>query len=205
MPFLAQPPGSIIERAMFANPTPMQLKPQPVTRSKPTSLIRAETESAMKKPRVWPRWMICGLSVMLLITACAQDLHQRRAATIKTYVRAFYDHLGANRVTAAIIENEKIEAVASDIGQQILERRQQPADNEVDRDWMMLATARETAAENWLALGRYFVRTKRFEEARGTYQRVLSSYDEPRFRKYTEQAKSGLRDIDLILAPPKLR
>jgi hypothetical protein len=169
---------------------------------KPTSHTRADVHSIIKKLRVWPRGIICGLSGVLLIVGCAQDLQQRRAETIKTHVRAFYDNLAADRVTAAITENEQIEGVASVIGQEILQRRRQPADNQIDRDWMMLRTAKETAAENWLALGRYLVLTKRFEEARGTYQRILSTYNEPRYHAYAEQAKTGLRDLDLILAPP---
>lgn len=142
------------------------------------------------------------LSLLIPVTVllgCAQDPYQRRADAIKDHAAAFYNHLEHGRVSAAIIENERIEALASELGQQILQRRRQPAANEVDREWAMLTTAREAAAENWLALARYFTRTKRYEEARGTYQRILSSYSEPRFRQYRDQARLGLRDLDMIL------
>ena len=134
-----------------------------------------------------------------LLPGCASGVHQRRADTIKDHAAAFYNHLEHGRVSAAIIENERIEALAAELGQEILQRRRHPADNEVDRDWAMLTTAREAAAENWLSLARYFVRTRRFEEARGTYQRILSSYSEPAFRQYRNQAQIGLRDLDMIL------
>jgi hypothetical protein len=143
--------------------------------------------------------LLCLLVPVTLLLSCAYDPHQRRAETIKDRAAAFYSHLERGRVTAAIIENERIEALASELGQEILQRRRQPADNEVDREWAMLTTAREAAAENWLALARYFMRTKRFEEARGTYHRVLSSYNEPRFRQYRDQARIGLQDLDMIL------
>lgn len=156
----------------------------------------------MGRAGMWIARTVALASLVSMILGCAQDFQQRRAETIKTHVRAFYDDLAADRVTAAITENEQIEAVASVIGQEILQRRRQPADNQIDQDWMMLKTAKEAAAENWLALGRYLVLTRRFEEARGTYQRILSTYNEPRYHSYTEQAKTGLRDLDLILAPP---
>jgi DUF1680 family protein len=139
------------------------------------------------------------------LLSCVQDRHQQRAETIKGHTAAFYEHLQAGRVTAAIIENERIEALAAQLGQEVLERHHHPADNEVDRDWMTLTTAREAAAENWLSLARYFVRTKRFEEARGTYKRILTSYSDPVFRRYSDQAQVGLHDLEMILAPAKER
>src|SRR5919204_3327813 len=108
----------------------------------------------MKRSGLWIiGWIAAGLWLMIMLS-CAQDIQQRRATTIKQHVRAFYDDLAADRVAAAITENEQIEAVASVIGQEILQRRHQPADNQIDRDWLMLRTAKEAAAENWLALGR---------------------------------------------------
>jgi hypothetical protein len=157
------------------------------------------TPESEKKEIAMHAILLLSLLLPVMLLSCAQDPHQRRADTIKDRAAAFYSHLEHGRVTAAIIENERIEALASELGQAILQRRRQPAANEVDREWAMLTTAREAAAENWLALARYFMRTKRFEEARGTYQRILSSYNEPRFRQYRDQARIGLQDLDMIL------
>jgi hypothetical protein len=145
--------------------------------------------------------LLTMITALALLTGCAQDRHQRHAAAVKEHTAAFYDHLGAGHVTAAITENERIEALAAQLGQQILERPRHPADNQVDRDWMTLTTAREAAAENWLSLARYFVRMKRFDEARGTYQRVLTTYSDRPFRRYRDQAQLGIRDLDLIMDP----
>jgi hypothetical protein len=163
-------------------------------------MILQEGENSMRA--VLP--MMASL-VLALLPGCAQDRHQHRAEAIKSHTAAFYEHLLAGRVPSAIIENERIEALAAHLGQQVLERRRHPADNEVDRDWMMLTTARESAADNWLSLARYFVLTKRFEEARGTYQRLLKTYSDPVFRRYSDQARNGLQDLDMILDPAQSR
>jgi tetratricopeptide (TPR) repeat protein len=139
--------------------------------------------------------------VGFLVVGCAHDIHQQRADAIKEHSRAFYEYLQADRVPAAIGENERIEALAIDLGEQIRARRQQPGANRVDREWAMLKTAKSAAAENWLALAKYLTRKERYEQARRTYQRILDTYGDPLYRTYTEQAELGLRDLNILSAP----
>jgi len=139
--------------------------------------------------------------VGFLVVGCAHDIHQQRADAIKEHSRAFYEHLRADRVPAAIGENERIEALAIDLGEQIRTRRQQLGANQVDREWAMLRTAKSAAAENWLALARYLTHKERYEQARRTYQRILDTYGDPLYRSYTEQAELGLRDLNILSAP----
>jgi len=150
-----------------------------------------------------PLTVIVPLLAGLLGSGCTRDLYQQRAETMKDHVEAFYKHLRADRVSAAILENEQIEGMAAQMEEGILRRQNQLAASDIDRDWMQVKAARETAAENWLALAKYLVLKKRYDQARGTYQRVLATYAEARYRTYAEQAKAGLRDLDLILAPAK--
>ena len=122
---------------------------------------------------------------------------------MKDHVEAFYKDLKADQVSAAILENEQIEAMSRQMEEGILRRQNQLAASEIDRDWMQVKVAHETAAENWLALAKYLVIKKRYDQARGTYQRILATYTDARYRTYADQAKAGLRDLDLIIAPPK--
>lgn len=144
-----------------------------------------------------------SLLFALLLWGCAQDVYQQRAGTMKAHVRAFYEHLEADRVTAAVLENEQIEAMARDMEAGIRRRAHQPGTNQVDRDWMQAKAANETAAENWLALAKYFVLKKRYEQARGTYQRVLATYNGAAYQTYTDRARIGLQDVEMILSPSK--
>lgn len=139
----------------------------------------------------------------LLLWSCAQDVYQQRAGTMKTHVRAFYEHLEADRVNAAVLENEQIEALARDMETGIRRRAHQTATNQVDRDWLQVKAANETAAENWLALAKYFVLKRQYEQARGTYQRVLATYKSAAYQTYTDRARIGLQDLDMILSPSK--
>jgi len=143
------------------------------------------------------------LMLALLLWACAQDIYQQRASTMKTHARSFYEYLEADRVTAAVFENEQIEAMARDMEAGIRRRAHEPGANLVDRDWMQVKTANETAAENWLALAKYFVLKKQYEQARGTYQRILATYTGPAYQTYTDRAKIGLQDVEMILSPSK--
>ena len=93
--------------------------------------------------------------------------------------------------------------MARQMEESILRRPNQLAASEIDRDWMQVKVAHETAAENWLALAKYLVIKKRYDQARGTYQRILATYTDARYRTYADQAKAGLRDLDLIIAPAK--
>lgn len=137
-------------------------------------------------------------SFILLLIGCTSDPYQKRADVMKDHVEAFYSNLKANRVASAIRENEQIEAMASQSGQTIRTRLNEPAMNQVDKEGVLYKTASETAVENWLSLGRYFVIKKRYDEARATYQRILDTYTGPSFRVYREQANAGLRDVDIV-------
>jgi len=144
-----------------------------------------------------------SLILALLLWGCAQDVYQQRAGAMKTHTRAFYEHLEADRATAAVLENEQIEAMARDIEAGIRRRPHQPGTNQVDRDWMQVKAANETAAENWLSLAKYFVLKKQYDQARGTYQRVLATYNGPTYQTYADRARTGLQDLDMILSPSK--
>ncbi|HET8580060.1 MAG TPA: hypothetical protein VFL31_03600, partial [Nitrospiraceae bacterium] len=56
-----------------------------------------------------------SLMLALLLWGCTQDVYQQRTGAMKTHVRSFYEHLEADQVTAAVLENEQIEAMARDI------------------------------------------------------------------------------------------
>lgn len=141
------------------------------------------------------------LSFMFLAAGCAQDPYARRAEIIKAHTRHFYEHLQAGRVPDAVVENERIEMVATQWGKEIRQRPRLPAvnNNEVDRDWMLWKAANEAAAENWLALARYLVLTKQYASARETYRRILSTYTDSANHHYADQARKGLQDLDLII------
>lgn len=146
-----------------------------------------------------------GLLVITLTAciSCSHDVHQERAATIKDHVEAFYDHLTHDRVAAAIRENEEIEAMADRMGATIKRRVNQPGVNQVDREWTDFKTAKETAAQNWLALGQYLSIKKQYPQARATYQRVVDTYTGDAERTYRDQAQRALRDLDILSTPAK--
>ena len=146
----------------------------------------------------WPIAMI-----VTIWTGCSHDIHQERTTTIKDHVEAFYDHLTHDRVTAAIRENEEIEAMAGRMGATIKRRVNQPGINQVDREWADLKTANETAAQNWLALGQYLSIKKQYPQAHATYQRVVDTYTGDTERAYREQAQRALRDLDILSTPGK--
>ena len=134
----------------------------------------------------------------LLFANCSHDIHQTRAATVKDHVEAFYDHLTHDRVAAAVRENEAIEAMASQMGNTIKHRVNQPGTNAIDREWTDFRTANETAAQNWLALGQYLSIKKQYPQARATYQRVVDTYTDQTDRTYREQALRALHDLDIL-------
>jgi hypothetical protein len=139
------------------------------------------------------------LALLAAMTAgCTKDPFRQRTDAIKDHVKAFYDHLQAGRVGAAVVENERIEGMAAAAGADVLRRGRPVADNQVDRDWLIVKAANEAAAENWLALARYLTIKKRFSEARAAYGRVLDGYDESAYRAYTEQARRGIKDLDVL-------
>ena len=146
-----------------------------------------------------------NLSVFVLLimatVSCTHDRYQMQADRIKDHTNAFYRHLSAGRVTDAVYENERLESFTKSTEKKILYDANQFDQGEQARQWLSVKTGHETAAENWLALAHYFVKKKKYEQARGTYQRVIDSYSGNPFESYAERAKTGLRDLDLILRP----
>ena len=141
--------------------------------------------------------MIC----CLLLAGCAHDFYQERADMINGHVVAFHTYVKAERVEAAILENEEIEAMASQVAESI-RKRDQPLDSDrVDYELKLLKTAIEAALKNWLALGRHLTITKKYDQARAVYQRVIDTYTGDTERSYRERAARAKQDID-ILSPP---
>jgi hypothetical protein len=141
------------------------------------------------------------LASSLFLGACAHDTYQQRADVIKDHSEAFYTHLKANRVESAIRENEQIEAMASEMGRTVRKRASLQGTASVEREFALMKTAHEAAASNWLALGQYFAIKKQYAQARGTYQRILNTYNDPTDQPYREQAARALEDLN-ILNPP---
>lgn len=145
--------------------------------------------------------MLVGFISVTNLMGCAGNLYEQQADVIKEHVETFYDHLQARRVDQAVSENEQIEAVALRAEEHLLGRIGQMEQVEKVQEWKIIKTAKETAAENWLALGRYFTQAQQYDKARGTYQRVIETYQSPLYQTYVERAKTGLLDLELILDP----
>lgn len=141
--------------------------------------------------------------VALLMSGCAQDSYQRRADVMKDHVEAFYSHLKANRVGSAVHENEQIELMADQMADTVKKRGQMGGVTQVEREFALMKTARETSAQNWIALGQYFTLKQQPDRARTSYQRVIDTYTNPTERTYREQAARALKDLD-IASPPSL-
>lgn len=137
----------------------------------------------------------------MFLTACAHDSYQERANLIKNHTEKFYTHLKANQVEAAIRENERIEAMASEMAQTVRRRAAQQGTTQVQREFALMKTANEAAAMNWLALGQYFAVKKQYARSRATYQRILDTYPNPTDQNYREQAARAMEDLN-ILNPP---
>lgn len=149
--------------------------------------------------RVLWRSVFYTLAVCVGLTmGCAHDTYQERADLIKDHVEAFYSNLKANRVEAAIHENEQIEAMADQMAETVRKRAQLQGTTQVEREFALMKTARETAAQNWIALGQYFAIKKQPERARATYQRVVQTYTNPTERTYRDQAARALKDLDIV-------
>src|SRR5215210_7991339 len=102
--------------------------------------------------------MLLGFGPLLLFlwSGCAHDTYQQRADVVKDHVEAFYTNLKANRVEAAVHENEQIEAMADQMAETVRKRAQRQGTTQVEREFALMKTTRETAAQNWIALGQYF-------------------------------------------------
>ncbi|BCA54550.1 conserved exported protein of unknown function [Nitrospira sp. KM1] len=143
--------------------------------------------------------LFCGT---LSFTSCAHDTYQDRTDLVKDHSEAFYTYLKANRVEAAIRENEQIEAMASQMGETVKKRAAQRNSNEATREFAMMKTANEAAASNWLALGQYFAIKKQYPQARATYQRVIDTYTNPTDQQVREQAARALKDLEILEPTP---
>lgn len=156
----------------------------------------------MSAPHSFSSRIPCVIALFLLIVSgCAQDSYERRADIIKTHVGDFYGHLKANRVSAAVHENEQIEIMADHMAETVLKQGQGQGTTQVEREFALMKTARETAAQNWIALGQYFAIKQQPEKARASYQRVIDTYTDPTERVYQEQAARALNDLEIISEP----
>jgi len=139
--------------------------------------------------------------VVLIMSGCAADPYQRRADVMKDHVENFYTHLKANRVAAAVHENEQIEAMADQMADTVRKQGQLQGTSQVEREFALMKTARGTAAQNWIALGQYFAIKQQPEKARASYQRVVDTYTNQTERTYREQATRALNDLEILSGP----
>lgn len=142
-----------------------------------------------------------GLLIVTSLSGCAGDRYQQQADVIKGHVEMFYGHLQSHQVDQAVSENEQIEVIALSAEERLLRRVGQMNQGEKTQEWKIIKTAKETAAENWLALARYFSETQQYEKARGTYRRIIDTYQSTPYHSYIDRAKTGLRDLETILDP----
>lgn len=142
-----------------------------------------------------------ALCLLITITACGHDFYRQRVDMIRAHAVAFQTNLKANRIEAAIFENEEIEATASEVANAIRKRDQPLPNGQVDYEWKLLKTAIDAAAGNWLALGRRLTINKQYDQARAAYQRVIDTYTGEAEQPFRERAARAKQDID-ILNPP---
>ena len=83
----------------------------------------------------------------LTVPGCAHDTYQERADIMKNHSEAFYTHLRAHRVEAAVHENQKIEAMADQMAETVRKRAQLQGTTHVEREFALMKTARETSAQ----------------------------------------------------------
>ncbi len=157
----------------------------------------------MKNSRHYFQRQTVGLIAVfvLILSGCAQDSYQRRADVMKDHVENFYAHLKANRVGAAVHENEQIEVMADRMADTVKKQGQLQGTSQVEREFALMKTARGTAAQNWIALGQYFAIKQQPERARASYQRVVETYTDPTERVYREQAARALKDLEILSGP----
>jgi len=149
------------------------------------------------------RSIVCTLALLALIgSGCTHDTYQQRADIVKNHVDAFYTHLKANRVEAAVHENQQIEVMADQMAETVRKQAQLQGTTHVEREFSLMKTARETSAQNWIALGQYFAIKQQPDKARASYQRVVDSYTDPAERIYREQAARALKDLDIVSPIP---
>lgn len=157
----------------------------------------------MQTPAYIAGLSLVSLFVMTLLNGCATDVYQQRADKVKNHTASFYRELRDGRVAAAVAENERIEGMALEMERGLLTRASGMDANEKTREWSLVKTTNQTAIENWLNLGRYLAQTKRYDQARGVYQRVVETYQKKgaHYAPFVERARLGLKDLDLIVDP----
>ena len=133
-----------------------------------------------------------------VFSGCAHDPYEPRAAALKDHVKAFYTYLKAHQVQAAVHENHRIEAIADEMAETVKTQAQRHGISEVTREFSLMKTARETAATNWIALGRYFTIRQQPEKARASYQRVVDTYTDPAETRYREHASRAIEDLQIM-------
>lgn len=144
---------------------------------------------------------LIAMVILLISSGCAQDSYQRRADVMKDHIEKFYAHLRADRVEAAVHENEQIEVMADRMADTVRKEGRLQGTSQVGREFALMKTARDTAAENWIALGQYFAIKQQPEKARASYQRVVDTYTDPTERAYREQAARALKDLEIVSGP----
>lgn len=152
------------------------------------------------KKDTWMR-ILGSLLIVASLSGCTGDRYHQQAEIIKSHVATFYDHLHSHHVDRAVSENEQIEVIALSAEERLLRRVGQMNQGEKTQEWKIIKTAKETAAENWLALARYFSETQQYNKARGTYRRVIETYQGSPYHSYVDRAKTGLRNMEVILDP----
>ena len=143
------------------------------------------------------RMMTVGC-LALSLSGCVHQGHDRRVDTVKQHVEAFYQALEGDRVSDAVRENERIEALGRHVQEGILQRAGGMDPDEKAREWSLVKAAKEAAAENWLALAQYFLTKREYDRARGTYLRVTQNYDVGPYQPFADRARAGLRAVDSL-------
>jgi hypothetical protein len=149
------------------------------------------------------QWVIIlvGLLIAANFPGCTGGRYHQQADAIKTHVETFYGNLQTHQIDQAVSVNKEIEVIALRAEERLLRRVGQMNQGERTQEWKIIKTAKETAAENWLALARYFLEIKQYNKARGTYNRIIENYQSSPYQSYVERAKTGLRDLESILDP----
>jgi translation initiation factor 2 alpha subunit (eIF-2alpha) len=138
---------------------------------------------------------------VITLSGCAGDRYQQQADAIKGHVVTFYENLQSHHIDQAVSENEQIEVIALRAEERLLRRVGQMKQGEKMQEWKIIKTAKETAAENWLALARYFSETHQYTKARGTYRHLIETYHGSSYQLFADRAKTGLRDVEAMLTP----
>jgi len=139
--------------------------------------------------------------VLLNLLGCLSNRYEQKTEAVKEQVSSFYGYLESRQADQAIFANQRIELLAMESEEYLLRRVGQMSQADRTQEWKLIKTAKETAAENWLALAQYFTRAREYERARGTYNRIIETYKDSVYQNYVNRAKSDLRDLELMLSP----